>query len=678
MVPVSRTRNGHTATLESKSNEDAQLNIAELSSGMSMNFDLFSICLKLAGDLVLRVSPALQGTRGHAIEVDGRLYQSNFLDGAAITASEWPEIKLQENSMIRYKATRDEEDASESSIVHCITVTLYRTGPCRPFVASGLSSVRVRLHALRRAIDLGEDPELVRTLAEQLAQFLTERLLDHSRDEHELFEEMDCFMVRCSSNHQASRFGGTRFWQRDDLLVHAPFDDRDMPDSTIANILCDRVKSRWRVQVVYSYHSRWIDGRYYFDDSDEDDMDDEDAPNSGTRSVRSRILSPAETPELSVRAGTAAAPIATVSTERLRHRRDDMNRLEADYETLAGRAANLLEGLDALAARQQPLELRLREANDNQLRLNAENTELSDKVDLYERQLTALRASSEADKRSLEASKQREAETAKALLDSVESELKPLPIYTRYCKVRRERLDPSGATFMYLSQQFTTRVVAHRPAQWAAHCQPPILEVAHIEKLHNPRLQNSYMAELENVAGLCGQRVQPIPSRFKDKGNAIPLQLRSIAGLDLNEYHLYHGVPSDLVQRLTLQGLDERYAGEHFGKLFGDGVYLASNSSKSDIYTCPNAEGLRCILLVRACLGEAHISVQAMQRDRHAPERPDGRGPLNSVVAATHEHGGVVEHPEFIMYSGRQTLPEYAIWYRHGSGCLCTHCAGRR
>ena len=37
-----------------------------------------------------------------------------------------------------------------------------------------------------------------------------------------------------------------------------------------------------------------------------------------------------------------------------------------------------------------------------------------------------------------------------------------------------------------------------------------------------------------------------------------------------------------------MQGLDPRYAGTHAGALFGAGVYLASNSSKSDLYTEPN------------------------------------------------------------------------------------------
>ena len=56
------------------------------------------------------------------------------------------------------------------------------------------------------------------------------------------------------------------------------------------------------------------------------------------------------------------------------------------------------------------------------------------------------------------------------------------------------------------------------------------------------------------------------------------------------------------------------------------------------------------------------------------PERDDDRGPLNSVAALTIPNGGCVEHPEFVVYNGRQTLPEFAIWYRHAADCWCTHC----
>ena len=58
------------------------------------------------------------------------------------------------------------------------------------------------------------------------------------------------------------------------------------------------------------------------------------------------------------------------------------------------------------------------------------------------------------------------------------------------------------------------------------------------------------------------------------------------------------------------------------------------------------------------------------------PARTSGNpGRLNSVVGLTAAAGGRLEHPEYIVYSASQSLPEYAIWYRHGAACACTHCA---
>ena len=136
--------------------------------------------------------------------------------------------------------------------------------------------------------------------------------------------------------------------------------------------------------------------------------------------------------------------------------------------------------------------------------------------------------------------------------------------------------------------------------------------------------------------------------------------MQSCDGIDANELLLYHGAPSEIIQQLRLSGLDPRRGGEHFGKLFGVGTYLATNSSKSDIYTKPNAAGERCVLVVRTVLGEPHKTKVAMPTVNKPPDRPDGRGPLNSVVALTQAEGGCVEHPEFIVYKEAQTLPECA------------------
>ena len=175
-----------------------------------------------------------------------------------------------------------------------------------------------------------------------------------------------------------------------------------------------------------------------------------------------------------------------------------------------------------------------------------------------------------------------------------------------------------------------------------------------IERILTPRLQQKYLAELADTAGAINRQ----PSDRLAGVDA--LRVQSCDGVDANEFLLYHGAPSEIIQQLRLSGLDPRRGGENFGKLFGVGTYLATNSSKSDIYTKPNAAGERCVLVVRTVLGEPHKTKVAMPTVNKPPDRPDGRGPLNSVVALTQAEGGCVEHPEFIVYKEAQTLPECA------------------
>ena len=106
--------------------------------------------------------------------------------------------------------------------------------------------------------------------------------------------------------------------------------------------------------------------------------------------------------------------------------------------------------------------------------------------------------------------------------------------------------------------------------------------------------------------------------------------------------------------------------------MFGVGTYLATNSSKSDIYTEPNAAGERCILVVRACLGKPYRAKEYNRQLLKPPDRPDGRGPFSSVMGLTKDQEGVLEHPEFVIYDRWQSLPQYAIWYKHESACKCT------
>jgi hypothetical protein len=250
--------------------------------------------------------------------------------------------------------------------------------------------------------------------------------------------------------------------------------------------------------------------------------------------------------------------------------------------------------------------------------------------------------------------------------------LRAPPLMDRYSTFQRNNI--GGYHFESISAYFMNNLRGHRKNPGEPHCAVPTMKILCIESVRNPRLWNKYVAERDDIYGLCNG----IPNSLNSLENFTfehghPLVASSTLTY-LNELFLFHGAPHGLVDRIARQGFDERYAGEHFGALFGKGVYFAHNASKSDIYTTPNADGVRAIFLSRVCLGEIQV-VNSAQRNIWKPmERPDGRGPYNSVVANTQAQNGCVEYNEYIIYKGAQAYPEYIIFYKHELGCGCTHC----
>lgn len=242
-----------------------------------------------------------------------------------------------------------------------------------------------------------------------------------------------------------------------------------------------------------------------------------------------------------------------------------------------------------------------------------------------------------------------------------------LPHFSQYSQFRMQRLDRDDPVYTHLEARFVKQVTRHRgPKDGDPHREAPQFKVTRIEQIYSKRLQDKYLAEVCDVAGLCERKAARL--------EVDAVRVASFDGLDVNEFLLYHGAPSGLITRLAAQGLDPRNAGSNAGKLFGCGTYLASLSSKSDIYTKPNEQGERCLLVVRACLGEPHMQNTPCRDILKPPERKDKRGPLSSVVALTVTQGGCVEHPEYIVYNQAQTLPQFAIYYKHTEECRCTHC----
>lgn len=252
---------------------------------------------------------------------------------------------------------------------------------------------------------------------------------------------------------------------------------------------------------------------------------------------------------------------------------------------------------------------------------------------------------------------------------ATEREIGALRHYSRYARNEMTPLDKDGALFEKLRTHFKASMTSHRGRVGGPKRAKPFVNVTRIDCISAPSLQANYFEALHSIGGQCDQKATTLTGVKAQR-------VQSIEGIDVNEFLMYHGAEANLVSQLHKSGVDPREFGTQFGQLFKSGMYLSTNSSLSDMYTTPNEEGERCVLLMRVCLGEPQLTAESVTNLKKPAERKDGRGSYHSVVPKTRAEGGQSEHPEYIVYDAWQVLPAYAIWYKHfeGMGCFCTHC----
>jgi len=131
--------------------------------------------------------------------------------------------------------------------------------------------------------------------------------------------------------------------------------------------------------------------------------------------------------------------------------------------------------------------------------------------------------------------------------------------------------------------------------------------------------------------------------------------------MDANSVWLFHGTNEAAADSISRGDFRVDKAGSNAGTLFGRGVYLAESCSKSDEYSEENAEGLRCLMLCRAVLGNINYC---------AEKRPNVNELVTSCTAGSY-HSVLgdrekIHHTfrEFIVYDGNQVYPEFVLWYR--------------
>ena len=117
-----------------------------------------------------------------------------------------------------------------------------------------------------------------------------------------------------------------------------------------------------------------------------------------------------------------------------------------------------------------------------------------------------------------------------ASVEFVATSLMALPHYAAYSRARTERLDDDHPVAQYFKQKVESKVTRHRRRPTEEHKEAPKLSVTRVEQIRVRRLQEKYLAEVQDIAGLCENKVSNNLTDLLDAP-----RVESFNGLDLNE-----------------------------------------------------------------------------------------------------------------------------------------------
>lgn len=253
------------------------------------------------------------------------------------------------------------------------------------------------------------------------------------------------------------------------------------------------------------------------------------------------------------------------------------------------------------------------------------------------------------------------------------AQLPPPSLYTEYGVKPLPPAEPLAELYAHLVK---STVCKHRESPGSpTFCPPPQLEVINIHALVNPRLQQKYLAKLDDLEGKHPNGCTPIPCLSYLR---IPPVCRERS---LNEHLFFHGAPSSAIAKICKGGFNPQRGGEAARNMFGTATYFAANASKADIYTEDSTSLLprtatRTLILARVALGEAYRADRPLRGISRPPDRDDGTE-FDSVWADVLSNGGSVEHLEAMLYSESLAMPVALVDYRHAEACPCAECRRR-
>ena len=288
---------------------------------------------------------------------------------------------------------------------------------------------------------------------------------------------------------------------------------------------------------------------------------------------------------------------------------------------------------------------------------------------------------------------------------------------------------------MYVSDAFSeTRTFHRRNGQPTDLCPLPQYEVTGIDAVINPDLADRFRLYVQQARAreptwdhchVAHRVAKPPPSM-----RLLSLFNKAL-GWDETMLLGWHGASDEDVAGILADGFNPCCAGIGAGSLFGKGIYFAENSSKADLYAGPkerrfrrHKESMTVILSVVFC-GNMHAA-KTCCRGITKPPAPSQEdigasgvkrwviGPdsaarvhatpfehtmcspfavlhpwlppclqycadfsgarFHSVLGQKRSSGGVVDHPEYIVFDNAQALPIAAVTYRHAATCACCRC----
>lgn len=202
------------------------------------------------------------------------------------------------------------------------------------------------------------------------------------------------------------------------------------------------------------------------------------------------------------------------------------------------------------------------------------------------------------------------------------------------------------------------------------------IRVTKVERIENCELFEKYALKRQELFRRAGKygNFDLLESVKQSSGPILTtsaIQQGSVLDLDvhpeINEHYMFHGTQEEVVDTIMKQGLDSRLGGTD--AMFGQGVYAAESSTKSDQYADPvskRSRGEKKMFLIRMCLGQVYVT---------RTPKPYARAPCkrcyedkcscndNSFFDSVVGDGGW-NFREFVVYDRTQVYPEYLITYQ--------------